>query len=101
MEVSNRCLSSMGGSPDHPRTDVHGLLFNGQLKGSRHTPYSADGSFISQKLEIDSADYLARQLRLPTFLFHADVEAKKLSWSAVQLDQKVLEVLECKERRRP
>jgi Domain of unknown function (DUF4365) len=68
-----------------------GLLFNGQLKGSRHTSYSADGSFISQELEIDSADYLARQLRQPTFLFHADVEAKKLFWSAIQLDQHVLE----------
>ena len=71
-----------------------GFLFNGQLKGSRHTAYSADGMFISQDLELDSADYLARQLRQPTFLFHADVEAKKLYWSAMQLDQKVLEVLE-------
>ena len=53
-----------------------GLLFNGQLKGSRHTGYSADRSFISQELEIDSADYLARQLRQPTFLFHADVQSK-------------------------
>ena len=71
-----------------------GLLFNGQLKSSRHTEYSADGSFISQELEIDSADYLARQLRQPTFLFHADVEQKKLFWSAVQLDPKVLDVIE-------
>jgi hypothetical protein len=71
-----------------------GFLFNGQLKGSRHTEYSADGSFISQELEIDSADYLARQLRQPTFLFHADVAAKKLFWSAIQLDQRVLDVLE-------
>jgi hypothetical protein len=70
-----------------------GFLFNGQLKGSLHTVYSADGTFISQELELDSADYLARQLRQPTFLFHADVEAKKLFWSAIQLDQKVLEVL--------
>ncbi len=71
-----------------------GFLFSAQLKGSRHTKYSADGSFISQELEIDSADYLARQLRQPTFLFHADVEAKKLYWSAIQLDQRVLKVLE-------
>lgn len=71
-----------------------GFLFNGQLKGSRHTAYSADGSFISQDLEIDSADYLARQLRLPTFLFHADVKAKKLFWSAIQLDERVLGILE-------
>ncbi len=71
-----------------------GFLFNGQLKGSRRTEYSADGSFISQELKIHSADYLVRQLRLPTFLSHADVEAKKLFWSAIQLDQRVLEVLE-------
>lgn len=71
-----------------------GLLFNGQLKGSRHTGYSADRSFISQELEIDSADYLARQLRQPTFLFHADVQTNKLFWSAIQLDQQVLEKLE-------
>ena len=71
-----------------------GFLFNGQLKGSRHTAYSANGTFISQELELDSADYLARQLRQPTFLFHADVEAKKLFWTAIQLDQEVLKVLE-------
>ena len=71
-----------------------GMLFTGQLKGSRHTEYSADGSFISQVLEQDSADYLARQLQQPTFLFHADVNAKKMFWSAIQLDQKVLAAIE-------
>jgi hypothetical protein len=71
-----------------------GLLFNGQLKGSRHTAYSSDRSFISQRLEIDSAEYLARQLRLPTFLFHADVLAKKLYWSTIQLDEDVLKILD-------
>ena len=71
-----------------------GFKFNGQLKSSRHTKYSADGSFISQELEIDSADYLARQLRQPTFLFHADIEQKKLFWSAIQLDQQVRQKLE-------
>jgi hypothetical protein len=76
------------------KAESTGLLFNGQLKGSKHTTYSVDGSFISQELEISSADYLARQLRLPTFLFHADVEAKKLYWTAIQLDQKVLDILE-------
>jgi hypothetical protein len=71
-----------------------GFLFNGQLKGSRHIEYSADGSFVSQELEIDSAGYLAGQLRQPTFLFHADVEQKKLFWSAVQLDAQVRQKLE-------
>jgi hypothetical protein len=60
-----------------------GLLFSVQLKGWRHTKYS-DGTFISQALEQDAADYLARHLRLPTFLFHAGVNAKKLFWSSVQ-----------------
>ena len=71
-----------------------GLLFHAQLKGSRHTEYSADGTFMSQALEQDAADYLARQLRQPTFLFHADVCSRKLFWSAIQLDQKVLAALE-------
>ena len=68
-----------------------GLLFNVQLKGSRHTAYSADRAFTSQKLEMDSAEYLARQLLLPTFLVHVDVEAKRIFWSTIQLDQKVLD----------
>jgi hypothetical protein len=71
-----------------------GVLFTGQLKGSRHTEYSADGSFISQVLEHSSADYLARQLQQPTFLFHADVNSKRLFWSAIQLDQKLLAAIE-------
>lgn len=71
-----------------------GLLFNAQLKGSRHTEYSADGTFVAQALKQDAADYLARQLRQPTFLFHADVNTKNLFWSAIQLDQKLLDALE-------
>ncbi len=68
-----------------------GLLFNVQLKGSRTSGYSADGSFVSQKLEMDSADYLARHLTVPTFLVHMDVERKLVFWSAIQLDQNVWE----------
>jgi hypothetical protein len=71
-----------------------GVLFNGQLKGSRHTMYSSDGTFVSQVLEQDAADHLARQLQQPTFLFHADVNSKRLYWSAIQLDQTVLGALE-------
>ncbi len=76
---------------DHEST---GVIFAAQLKGSRHTKYSTDGSFISQTLEKDAAEYLARQLRQPTFLFHADVGANKLFWSAIQLDDKVIKALE-------
>ena len=71
--------------------DSTGMFLAGQLKGSRHTKHSTDGAFISQPLEQDAADYLARQLEQPTFLFHVDVVAKKLFWSAIQLDQKVLD----------
>jgi hypothetical protein len=71
-----------------------GLTFNAQLKSSLHTGYSSDGVFISQSLERDAADYLARQLHQPTFLFHADVNTKKLFWSAIQLDEAVLTALE-------
>jgi Domain of unknown function (DUF4365) len=74
-----------------------GVMLAGQLKGSRHTKYSADGTFVSQTLEQDAADYLARQVEQPTFLFHADVVAQKLFWSAIQLDQGVLAALDKKE----
>jgi len=69
-------------------------MFAGQLKGSRHSKYSAHGTFISQPLEQDAADYLARQLEQPTFLSHADVIEKRPFWSAIQLDQNVLASLE-------
>lgn len=69
-------------------------MFAGQLKGSRHSKYSANGTFVSQPLEQDAADYLARQLEQPTFLFHADVIKKKLFWNAIQLDGSVLAALE-------
>lgn len=71
-----------------------GLLFNAQLKGSRHTQYSANGAFISQPLERKGAEYLVLQLQQPTFLFHADVNTKQLFWSAIQLDERVLAALE-------
>ena len=71
-----------------------GLLFNAQLKSSAVTSYSAKRTFISQPLERDAAEYLARQLRQPTFLFHADVESKRLFWSAIQFDRMVLQSLE-------
>jgi len=71
-----------------------GLLFNAQLKSSTVTPYCADETFISQSLEIDAAEYLARTLQQPTFLFHSDVEKKRLFWTAVQLDDVLLQSLE-------
>jgi hypothetical protein len=66
-----------------------GLLFSAQLKGSLHTKYSSDATFISQPLEREAAEYLARELQQPTFLFHADVNTDQLFWSAIQLDQSV------------
>jgi hypothetical protein len=71
-----------------------GLLFSAQLKSSTVSAYSADESFISQPLEREAAEYLATQLKQPTFLFHADVERRRLYWSTIQLDAVVLRSLE-------
>jgi hypothetical protein len=71
-----------------------GLLFSAQLKSSTHTQYSSDGSFISQPLERKAADYLARQLQIPSFLFHAGVNREKLFWNAIQLDEPIRAALE-------
>jgi len=71
-----------------------GLLFNAQLKSSAITAYSAEGTFISQPLEIEAAEYLAKRLQQPTFLFHADIKRNALYWTAIQLDDAVLNALE-------
>ncbi len=71
-----------------------GLLFSAQLKSSIHSPYSSDRQFISQPLERKAAEYLALQLQIPTFLFHADVEQGKLFWHAIQLDEPIRDALE-------
>jgi hypothetical protein len=75
-----------------------GLLFSAQLKSSANTQYSCDGSFISQPLERKAAEYLARQLQIPSFLFHADVTRGKLFWNAIQLDEPIRAALERSER---
>jgi hypothetical protein len=71
-----------------------GLKLNGQLKSSTVTAYSADGRFISEKLDVEAAEYLAQCLQQPTFLFHADVEKGQIYWSAIQLDAAVRDSLE-------
>ncbi len=76
-----------------------GLVFAGQLKSSRSTVYSSDGSYVSQRLDTKAAQYLSTKLQQPTFLFHADVIRRKIFWDAVQLDQRLLQHLEAKPRR--
>lgn len=71
-----------------------GMLFAAQLKSSERTRYSRKQDFITQPLKKAAADYLARQLKQPTFLFHADVKTKRLFWSTIQLDSAVLGTLE-------
>src|SRR5262249_39029834 len=63
-----------------------GFNFKVQLKSSTVTDSSADGLFISQELTLDQAHYLAEQQIAPTVLIHADLNANRLYWNAVQLD---------------
>lgn len=62
-----------------------GVTFKVQLKSSRATPYSADGAFISQALDAPNARYLFEEMRVPVLLVHADVDARRLYWIALQL----------------
>lgn len=75
------------GSPD-------GLWFKTQLKSSASSSYSADGSFVSLDLSLDHAKHYALELRDPVFLIHADIQAKKVFWSAPQLDKELIGKLE-------
>jgi len=70
-----------------------GDWFHVQLKSSADSEYSADGSFISQRLSIDHARHYALEMRDPVFLIHADVVAQKVFWNAPQLDRALIAVL--------
>ena len=72
----------VNGSPD-------GLWFKIQLKSSASSDYSADGTFVSLQLNLDHAKHYALEMRDPTFLIHADIQAKKVFWFAPQLDNEL------------
>jgi hypothetical protein len=76
----------VNGSPD-------GLWFKVQLKSSASSDYSADGTSVSLQLDLDHAKHYALEMRDPVFLIHADIVAKKVFWSAPQLDSRLLEKL--------
>jgi hypothetical protein len=61
-----------------------GILFNVQLKSSVSPSYSRNKEFLSVKLKIRNARYLAQELHLPTFVIRADVTQNKLFWSPPQ-----------------
>lgn len=63
-----------------------GITFKLQLKSSGSSKYSAAGDFVSQGLDGNQARYLARELKVPSVLVHADVRANRLFWTAPQID---------------
>jgi hypothetical protein len=63
-----------------------GISFKIQLKSSDSTAYSASQDFISQEMDVRSAEYLCREVRGPVILVHADVRSKRTFWVAPQLD---------------
>jgi hypothetical protein len=75
------------------RLSPTGDWFHVQLKSSADSEYSADSSFISQRLSIDHARHYALEMRDPVFLIHADVIARRLFWHAPQLDRSLISVL--------
>jgi hypothetical protein len=70
-----------------------GAWFHVQLKSSASSEYSASGTFVSQKLEVDRARHYALEMRDPVFLIHADVESGRLFWHAPQVDRHLASVL--------
>ncbi|MGA2902793.1 MAG: DUF4365 domain-containing protein [Candidatus Korobacteraceae bacterium] len=70
-----------------------GAWFHVQLKSSRNTAYSADGSFVSQELSIDHARHYAGEMRQPVAVVHADVAAQRVYWCFPQLDTALISAL--------
>lgn len=70
-----------------------GVFFKVQLKSSENTNYSAQKDFISQRIKIESAHYLCREVRTPVILIHADVLQGRVFWFTPQLDPEKIELL--------
>src|SRR5216684_6843531 len=71
----------------------NGLWFKMQLKSSASGDRSADRTFVSLQLDLDHAKHYALEMRDPVFLIHADTEAKRVFWSAPQLDNELVRKL--------
>ena len=70
-----------------------GAWFHVQLKSSNSTEYSADRSFISQKLTINHARHYAVEMREPVIVIHADVKSRRVFWYSPQLDVVLIRAL--------
>jgi hypothetical protein len=71
----------------------NGLWFKIQLKSSASSDLSADGTFASVQIEVGHAKHYALEVRDPIFLVHADLHGRKIFWSALQLDNELIEKL--------
>jgi hypothetical protein len=63
-----------------------GSTFKLQLKSSEEPDYAAARDFVSVLLSVPRARYLVNELQVPTVLVQADVGARRLYWSAPQLE---------------
>jgi hypothetical protein len=63
-----------------------GSTFKIQLKSSDETGYSDARDFLSVPLSVPRARYLVNELQVPTVLIQADVAARRLYWTAPQLE---------------
>jgi Domain of unknown function (DUF4365) len=75
-----------------------GVAFKIQLKSSREPRYSANRDFVSVAIPRENADYMCRELRVPTVLVLADIEQKETFWIVTQLDKNVLQSLRASPR---
>lgn len=76
---------------DHQST---GITFKVQLKSHLETEYTGAGVFVSERLSVKRARYLALELQTPTVLVHANVGDAKTFWVAPQLDAALIKALE-------
>jgi Domain of unknown function (DUF4365) len=70
-----------------------GITFSLQLKSTESPAYSADGSFVSVRLEAPNARHLAIDMQHPVLLVSADVTGQRMFWATPQIDVEVLTTL--------
>ncbi len=71
-----------------------GVIFKVQIKGTKNPAYSADGKFISFSFELNRAEYLIEQVKIPTAIVLCDVTAKIVFWTDIHTNQNLLQAYE-------
>jgi hypothetical protein len=67
-----------------------GLVYKLQIKGTQNPSYLSQTPHISFNFEVNRAEYLINQIKIPVAIILCDLKNKKVFWHAIQIDSNSL-----------